>query len=114
MSYTFYTAAIAAAVLIAADVPNPSNLAHEGRRILFTLAGVGIAIIVLLLAGLLQSAPARRPKKHQENRRPAPRETGRSLPMSGRHFGHAATSRISGRVPVAGGEAFLERPANPL
>jgi hypothetical protein len=26
-------------VLIAADVPDPSNLAHEGRRILFTLDG---------------------------------------------------------------------------
>ena len=51
-------------MLIAADVPDPSNLTHEGRRILFTLAGVGIAIIVLLLAGLLQkhtagSSPAR-------------------------------------------------------
>ena len=59
MSYTFYTAAIAGAVLIAADVPNPSNLTHEGRRILFTLAGVGIAIIVLLLAGLLQKRTAK-------------------------------------------------------
>ena len=55
MSYTFYTAAIAGAVLIAADVSHPSNLTDEGRRILFTLAGVGIAIIVLLLAGLLQA-----------------------------------------------------------
>jgi Fusaric acid resistance protein-like len=54
MSYTWYTAAIAGAVLIAADVPHPSNLTDEGRRILFTFAGVGIAIIVLLLAGLLQ------------------------------------------------------------
>jgi Fusaric acid resistance protein-like len=59
MSYTFYTAAVAAAVLIAADVPDPSNLSHEGRRILFTLAGVGIAIIVLLLAGLLQKRTAK-------------------------------------------------------
>jgi Fusaric acid resistance protein-like len=58
MSYTFYTAAIAAAVLIAADVPDPTNVSHEGRRILFTLAGVGIAIIVLLLASLLQKRTA--------------------------------------------------------
>ena len=58
MSYTWYTAAVAGAVLIAADVPNPSNLSHEGRRILFTLAGVGIALIVLLLAGLLQKRSA--------------------------------------------------------
>jgi hypothetical protein len=59
MSYTFYTAAVAAAVLIAAGVPDPSNLSHEGRRILFTLAGAGIAIIVLLLAGLLQKRTAK-------------------------------------------------------
>jgi hypothetical protein len=31
-----------------------TNLASEGRRVLFTLAGVGIAVIVLLLASLLQ------------------------------------------------------------
>jgi hypothetical protein len=46
------------AVLIAMDVPHPSNLTDEGRRILFTFAGVGIAIIVLLLAGLLQKRTA--------------------------------------------------------
>jgi hypothetical protein len=54
VSYTWYTAAVAGAVLIAADIPHPANLTDEGRRILFTLAGVGISIIVLLLAGLLQ------------------------------------------------------------
>ena len=59
VSYTWYTAAVAGAVLIAADVPHPSNLADEGRRILFTLAGVGISVIVLLLAGLLQKRAAK-------------------------------------------------------
>jgi hypothetical protein len=59
MSYTWYTAAVAGAVLIAADVPHPSDLADEGRRILFTLAGVGISIIVLLLAGLLRKHAAK-------------------------------------------------------
>ena len=58
MCYTFYTEAVAA-VVIAADVPDPTNLSHEGRRILFTLAGVGIAIIFLLLAGLLQKRTAK-------------------------------------------------------
>lgn len=71
MSYTFYTAAIAAAVLIAADVPDPSNLSHEGRRILFSLAGVGIAIIVLLLAGLLKKLTA----KPASQTPPAPQTT---------------------------------------
>ena len=59
VSYTWYTAAVAGAVLIAADVPHPSNFTDEGRRILFTLAGVGISIIVLLLAGLLQKHAAK-------------------------------------------------------
>ncbi len=59
VSYTWYTAAVAGAILIAADIPHPSNLADEGRRILFTFAGVGISIIVLLLAGLLQKRAAK-------------------------------------------------------
>jgi Fusaric acid resistance protein-like len=58
VSYTWYTAAVAGAVLIAADIPHPANLTDEVRRILFTLAGVGISIIVLLLAGLLQKHAA--------------------------------------------------------
>ena len=45
---------IAAAVLIAQDLPNPTNLAAEGRRILFTLIGVAIAVAVMYLADLLQ------------------------------------------------------------
>ena len=69
VSYTWYTAAVAGAVLIAADIPHPANLTDEGRRILFTLAGVGISIIVLLLAGLLQkhlakAAPKAAPPAH--------------------------------------------------
>jgi len=59
VSYTWYTAAVAGAVLIAADIPHPTDLSHEARRILFTLAGVGISIIVLLLAGLLQKHAAK-------------------------------------------------------
>jgi uncharacterized membrane protein len=59
VSYTWYTAAVAGAVLIAMDVPHPSNLADEGRRIRFTFAGVGIAVIVMFLAGLLQKRAAK-------------------------------------------------------
>jgi hypothetical protein len=50
---------VAGGILIAADVPHPSSLADEGRRILFTLAGVGISILVLLFAGLLQKHAAK-------------------------------------------------------
>ncbi len=65
VSYAWYTAAVAGAVLIAVDVPHPSNLDAEGRRILFTLAGVGIAVIVMLLATLLQ-------RRQKHTAKPAP------------------------------------------
>jgi hypothetical protein len=60
-SYAFFAAAIAAAVLILLDLPQPSNYGAEGYRILWTLCGVGIGVVVLLLAGLLarrKSKPA--------------------------------------------------------
>ena len=59
VNYAFYCAAMAGAVLIAEDLPNPTNLGHEARRVLFTFAGVGIAVIVMLLAGLLQKRTAK-------------------------------------------------------
>jgi uncharacterized membrane protein YgaE (UPF0421/DUF939 family) len=65
-NYALYCAAVATTVLIAVDIPNPSNLETEGRRVLFTFLGLGIGIVVLLLAGLLQqrtakAAPATKP-----------------------------------------------------
>jgi len=54
VNYALYCAAVAGAVLIAMDLPHPSNLADEGRRVLFTLLGVGIAVVVMFLANLLQ------------------------------------------------------------
>ena len=49
----------------ALDLPHPSNLADEGRRILYTFLGVGIAVLVMFLASQLakrtpaaQQAPA--------------------------------------------------------
>ena len=59
VSYTWYTAAVGGAVLIAMDVPLPTNLTDEGRRILFTFAGVGIAVIVMFLADRLQKYAAK-------------------------------------------------------
>ncbi|MFD5817908.1 FUSC family protein [Streptomyces sp. NPDC127038] len=52
-NYTFYSAAIAAGALILVDLPQPSDYAAEGYRLLWTLCGVGCSLIVLLLAGLL-------------------------------------------------------------
>jgi len=59
VNYAFYCAALAAAVLIGEDLPHPANLGHEARRVLFTFAGVGIAVIVMLLAGLLTKRTAK-------------------------------------------------------
>ena len=65
VNYTWYSAAVAGALLIGLDLPHPSNLADEGRRILYTLIGVAIAVLVMFLADQLakrtpaaQQAPA--------------------------------------------------------
>lgn len=73
VNYAWYTAAVAGAVLIGMDLPHPSNLTDEGRRVLFTLVGVGIAVVVILLADLLskrthaaaQRAPADQARQRQ-------------------------------------------------
>ncbi|MFD7509874.1 FUSC family protein [Streptomyces sp. NPDC059853] len=52
-NYTLYTAVIAAAVLILVDVPHPSDYSAEGYRVLWTVCGVGIGVLTVLLAGLL-------------------------------------------------------------
>jgi hypothetical protein len=59
VNYALYCTAIAGFVLIAMDLPHPSNFADEGRRVLFTLAGVGIGVLVMLLAGVLQKRSAK-------------------------------------------------------
>ena len=62
VNYTWYCAAVAGAVLIGLDLPHPSSLADEGRRILFTFIGVGIAVLVMFLANQLAK---RTPAPHQ-------------------------------------------------
>ncbi|WP_431993342.1 FUSC family protein [Streptomyces albogriseolus] len=62
-NYTLYSAAIAAGVLILVDLPQPSGNAAEGYRVLWTLCGVGISLIVLLLAGRLAKHTARTPSR---------------------------------------------------
>ncbi|MEV8034667.1 FUSC family protein [Streptomyces sp. NPDC086182] len=54
VNYLYYCAAVACGVLIAMDVPNPTNYASEGRRVLFTFIGVAIGVVVMFLADLLQ------------------------------------------------------------
>jgi uncharacterized membrane protein YccC len=58
-NYALYCGAIAAGVLILVDLPQPTNYAAEGYRVLWTLCGVGIGVVVMLLAGLLAKRTAR-------------------------------------------------------
>jgi Fusaric acid resistance protein-like len=68
-NYALYCGAIAAAVLILVDLPQPSSYSAEGYRVLWTLCGVGIGVLVMFLAGLLakrttktQPQPAAQPR----------------------------------------------------
>jgi hypothetical protein len=58
-NYALYCAAIAAGVLILLDLPQPSNFDAVGYRVAWTASGVGIGVLVMLLAGLL-AKPHRR------------------------------------------------------
>ena len=57
-NYAFYTAAIAAGAF-ATDLPHPSNYSAGGERVLYTLIGIAIAVLVKLLGTPLDK---RRPK----------------------------------------------------
>ncbi len=61
VNYAYYAGAIACAALIAADLPQPTDYAAEGRRVLFTFIGVLIGVFVMFVADRLQKKSARRP-----------------------------------------------------
>jgi hypothetical protein len=52
-NYTLYCAAIATGVLILVDLPQPSDYSAVGYRILWTLCGVGIGVLVMGIGNLL-------------------------------------------------------------
>ena len=60
VNYTIYCSAMAGLVLVGMDLSHPSNFTDELHRVLFTLCGVAIAWVVMLLAGRLQKASAAR------------------------------------------------------
>ena len=83
-NYALYCAAIAAGVLILVDLPQPSNYAAEGYRLLWTLCGTGIGVLIMLLAGLLAKSTAQAPP--QPAAQPAehvPLQPSRDMPPSG-------------------------------
>jgi hypothetical protein len=59
-NYALYTAAIAAAVLTLGDLTQPTNYSAEGYRVLWTLVGVAIGVVVMMLAQLLARRNAAR------------------------------------------------------
>jgi hypothetical protein len=61
-NYALYYSAISAGVLVLLDLPQPSNYAAEGYRILWTLCGVAIGAVVMFLAGLLARHTAAQPQ----------------------------------------------------
>jgi hypothetical protein len=61
VNYALYCTAIAAGVLIAIDIPHPSNFGAEGERVLFTFIGVAIGVAVMFLADLLAKRSAKAP-----------------------------------------------------
>ena len=67
-NYALYCGAIAAGVLILLDLPQPANYSAEGDRVRWTLCGVAIGVLVMLLAGLL----TRRTGKASPRKAPQP------------------------------------------
>jgi hypothetical protein len=59
-NYAIYSATIAAAALILVDLPQPASYGAEGDRILWTLCGVAIGVLVQILASLLARRPGKR------------------------------------------------------
>ena len=51
-NYALYYSAISAGVLLLLDLPQPTNYATEGYRLLWTLCGAAIGVAVMFLAGL--------------------------------------------------------------
>jgi len=60
-NYALYCGASAAGVLTLIDLTQPSDYAAEGYPVLWTLCGVGIGLLVMLLAGLLAKSTATAP-----------------------------------------------------
>ena len=59
MNYALYCAAMAGLVLIALDASHPTSLRAEVNRVLFTLAGVGLAWLVMLFVNRIQQKAAK-------------------------------------------------------
>jgi hypothetical protein len=96
-NYAVYYGAVSAGVLILLDLRQPSNYGAEGYRLLWTLCGVAIGVVVMLLAGLLGKRKAKAPPGRPADV-PAQRKTtaGQDLPSPS---GHGAEPGMSAGRP---------------
>ena len=95
-NYALYTGAIAAGVLTLIDLPQPSNYSAEGWRLLWTLCGVAIAVLVMLLAGLLARRTAKAPPERSADV-PAQRKATAGQDLASPR-GHEAEPGMPGRA----------------
>lgn len=86
-NYALYCGFIAAAALILVDLPQPANFDAVGYRVLWTLCGVALGILVMLLAGLLAKITAKAPPQPAAQRpervQPTPGRIGSRLSPAG-------------------------------
>jgi len=59
-NYAIYCICMAAVILLVDDISNPTDFSAEGRRVFFTFIGLGIGLLVLVLAGLINKRTAAR------------------------------------------------------
>jgi hypothetical protein len=59
VNYALFCAGLGVAVLVALDLPNPTNFSNEGRRVLYTFAGVALAVAVTFLLDRLKKRSAK-------------------------------------------------------
>ena len=83
------TGIMAATALILLDLPQPADYAAEGDRVLWTLCGVGIGVLIMFLAGLLAKRTAKAPPQ------PAVPVPLSSLQWSGHQRGRAVTRPLA-------------------
>jgi hypothetical protein len=60
-NYAFYAAALTAGILMLSDLLRPSDYATEAARVAWTLCGVAIAVLVMLLGSLLAKGTTKAP-----------------------------------------------------
>ena len=95
-NYAFYTGAIAAGAPILVDLPRPSDYRPEGYRVLWTLCGVAISVLMMLVAGLLAKRTDKAPSQPAEH---VPVQLSRGTSPNGRTWPEGERTRpdVTGR-----------------